>query len=173
MVAVSFVSLTFFADYRFDRFLVFINPNFDVQNKGYHLNQSLITIGKGGLLGVGFGKGEQKLGFLPEPVGDSIFAVIGEELGFIGMLFLIGLFFLFIFLSLFIAKKTNDKFASLYAIGLASWIGIQSFVNIASLSGIVPLTGVPLPFISYGGTSLAVLMTGVGILVNIAKKARV
>ena len=173
LIAVSFSLLTVFSDYRLDRFLVFINPNFDVQDKGYHLNQSLISIGKGGLLGVGFGKGEQKLGYLPEPVGDSIFAVIGEELGFVGMLFLIGLFFLFIFLSLTIAKKTNDKFASLYAIGLASWIGIQSFINIASLTGIVPLTGVPLPFISYGGTSLAVLMTGVGILVNITRKTKV
>lgn len=173
LVTVSFVSLTVFEDYRLDRFLVFINPNFDVQDRGYHLNQSLITIGKGGLLGVGFGKGEQKLGYLPEPVGDSIFAVVGEELGFIGMLFLLALFFFFVFLSLKIASKTNDKFASLYAIGLASWIGVQSFVNVASLTGIVPLTGVPLPFISYGGTSLAVLMTGVGILVNIAKKAKV
>ena len=169
LIVVSFSLLTVFSDYRFDRFLVFINPNFDVQDKGYHLNQSLITIGKGGFLGTGFGKGEQKLGFLPEPVGDSIFAVIGEELGFVGMIFLLALFLLFISLSFIIAKKTNDKFASLYAIGLASWVGIQSFVNIASLSGIVPLTGVPLPFISYGGTSLAVLMTGVGILVNIAK----
>ncbi|TSC90790.1 MAG: Uncharacterized protein G01um10142_224 [Parcubacteria group bacterium Gr01-1014_2] len=171
LIAVGFVSLTVFSDYRFNRLLVLINRNFDVQGAGYHLNQSLITIGKGGFLGVGFGKGEQKLGFLPEPVGDSIFAVIGEELGFVGMLFLIGLFFSLIFLSLTVAKRTNDKFASLYAIGLASWIGIQSFVNIASLSGLVPLTGVPLPFISYGGTSLAVLMTGVGILVNIAKFA--
>lgn len=172
LITVSFSLLTIFSDYRLDRFLVFINPNFDVQDKGYHLNQSLISIGKGGLLGVGFGKGEQKLGLLPEPVGDSIFAVIGEELGFVGMIFLLALFFLFIFISLFIAKKANDRFASLYAIGFASWIGIQSFVNIASLSGIVPLTGVPLPFISYGGTSLAVLMTGVGILVNIAQNTK-
>lgn len=173
LIIVGFSLLTAFSDYRIDRFLVFINPNFDVQDKGYHLNQSLITIGKGGLFGVGFGNGEQKLGFLPEAVGDSIFAVIGEELGFVGMAFLLVLFSLFIFLSLDIAKKTNDRFASLYAIGFASWIGVQSFINIASLSGIVPLTGVPLPFISYGGTSLAVLMMGVGILVNIAKKARV
>ena len=92
LIVVSFSLLTVFSDYRFDRFLVFINPNFDVQDKGYHLNQSLITIGKGGFLGTGFGKGEQKLGFLPEPVGDSIFAVIGEELGFVGMIFLLALF---------------------------------------------------------------------------------
>jgi cell division protein FtsW len=173
LIAVSFTLLTVFSEYRFNRFLVLINKDIDVQGIGYHLNQSLISIGKGGLLGVGFGKGEQKLGFLPEPVGDSIFAVIGEELGFVGMVFLLGLFLFIIFLSLKIAKKSSDRFASLYAIGFASWIGIQSFINIASLSGIIPLTGVPLPFISYGGTSMAVLMTGAGILANIAQKAKV
>ncbi len=171
LIAVAFALLIFFEPYRFDRVFVLLNPDFDVKGIGYHFNQSLIAIGKGGFLGSGFGQGEQKLGFLPEPVGDSIFAVIGEELGFIGMAAVLFMLLLFVTVSLKIAKRTGDKFASLYGAGLASWVGLQSFINIASLSGLAPLTGIPLPFISYGGTALAVLMLGVGILANINKKA--
>lgn len=171
LIVIGFALLTVFSPYRFSRIFVFLNPDFDVRGAGYHLNQSLIAIGKGGVLGSGFGKGEQKLGLLPEAVSDSIFAVIGEELGFVGMAAVLITLLLFVIASLKIARRTNDKFASLYAIGLASWIGIQSFVNIASLSGLAPLTGIPLPFISYGGTSLAALMTATGILVNVSRKA--
>ncbi|MEK7537000.1 MAG: putative peptidoglycan glycosyltransferase FtsW [Patescibacteria group bacterium] len=171
LIAVAFALLIFFEPYRFDRVFVLLNPDFDVKGIGYHFNQSLIAIGKGGFLGSGFGKGEQKLGFLPEPVGDSIFAVIGEELGFIGMTAVLFMLLFFVTISLKIAKRAGNKFASLYAVGLASWVGIQSFINVASLSGLAPLTGIPLPFISYGGTALAVLMLGVGILANIARKA--
>lgn len=171
LIAVSFTLLTVFSPYRFNRLFVFLNPDFDVQGVGYHLNQSLIAIGKGGVFGLGFGKGEQKLGFLPEPVGDSIFAVVGEELGFVGMISVLFLILFFVIVSLKIARNTRDKFASLFAVGLASWVGLQSFINIASLSGLIPLTGIPLPFVSYGGTSLAVLMAASGILVNIGKKA--
>ena len=171
LTGAAFALLIFFSPYRFERFFTFLNPDFDIRGIGYHLNQSLIAIGKGGFWGLGFGKGEQKLGFLPEPVGDSIFAVIGEELGFVGMISTILALLFFTLISFRIAKKTNDKFASLYAVGLASWVGIQSFINIASLSGLAPLTGIPLPFISYGGTSLAVLMLGTGILVNISRRA--
>ena len=170
LIAATFALLIFFSPYRFERFFTFLNPDFDIRGIGYHLNQSLIAIGKGGFFGLGFGKGEQKLGFLPEPVGDSIFAVIGEELGFIGMTLVLSLLLMFVLVSLKIARKTSDNFGYLYAVGLASWVGIQSFVNIASLSGLVPLTGIPLPFISYGGTSLVVLMTAAGILVNVSKK---
>lgn len=171
LIAVVFALLIFFSPYRFNRFFVFLNPDFDVKRVGYHLNQSLIAIGSGGLTGVGFGKGEQKLGVLPEPVGDSIFAVIGEELGFIGMFAVILSLLFFVILSFRIAKRTKDKFASLYAVGLGSWIGFQSFINIASLSGLTPLTGIPLPFISYGGTALAILMAASGILVNISRSS--
>ena len=170
LIGTIFALLIFFTPYRFDRFFTFLNPDFDIRGIGYHLNQSLIAIGKGGFWGLGFGKGEQKLGFLPEPVGDSIFAVIGEELGFIGMTLVLFLILMFVIVSLKVAREANDKFASLYAAGLASWVGIQSFINIASLIGLAPLTGIPLPFISYGGTSLAVLMLGAGILANIAKR---
>lgn len=171
LIAVGFSLIVVFSPYRFDRIFVFLNPDFDIRGVGYHLNQSLIAIGKGGFWGLGFGQGEQKLGFLPEPVSDSIFAVLAEELGFAGMILLVALLLTFVFVSFSAAKKTGDKFASLYAVGFGSWVGIQSFVNIASLSGLIPLTGIPLPFISYGGTSLAVLMAGAGVLVNISKKA--
>ena len=170
LIVIGFVLLIYLYPYGLNRLLVFLNPDLDTRGIGYHLNQSLIAIGKGGLLGVGFGQGEQKLGFLPEPVGDSIFAVIGEELGFAGMIFTVFLLLMFVVISLNIARKASNKFASLYAVGLASWVGIQSFVNIASLSGMIPLTGIPLPFISYGGTSLAILMTGAGILANISRR---
>ena len=171
LIVVAFALLTVFSPYRFNRLFVFLNPDFDVRGVGYHLNQSLIAIGKGGVFGSGFGKGEQKLGLLPEPVSDSIFAVIGEELGFVGMILVLFLLLMFVITLFKVARRTKDKFASLYAVGLASWVGLQSFVNIASLSGLMPLTGIPLPFISYGGTSLAVLMTATGILVNISKEA--
>lgn len=170
VVVVSFALMIVFSPYRFGRLFVFLNPDFDVRGVGYHLNQSLITIGKGGLLGLGFGKGEQKLGFLPEPVSDSIFAVIGEELGFVGMVAVAGLLLALVIFSFLVANKTKDKFASLFAVGFGSWIGLQSFINIASLSGLIPLTGIPLPFISYGGTALAVLMAAAGVVGNIAKK---
>ncbi len=172
LIVIGFSILIFFSPYRFNRLFTFINPDFDISGIGYHLNQSLIAIGKGGLTGLGFGKGEQKLGLLPEPASDSIFAVIGEELGFVGMIFTILMILFFLIISLKIAQRSKDKFASLFAVGLASWVGSQAFINIASLSGLLPLTGVPLPFISYGGTSLAVLMAGIGVLVNISKKVR-
>ena len=171
LIGLVFASLIFFSPYRFERFFTFLNPEFDIRGIGYHLNQSQIAIGKGGFAGLGFGKGEQKFGLLPEPVGDSIFAVVGEELGLVGMLSTILLLLFFVLSCFRLAKKTSDKFASLYAVGLGSWVGLQSFVNIASLSGLIPLTGVPLPFISYGGTALAVLMAASGILVNMSKKA--
>lgn len=170
LVAAALALLVFFSPYRFERLFTFLNPDFDVRGLGYHVNQSLIAIGKGGLFGLGFGRGEQKAGFLPEPVTDSIFAVIGEELGFVGMTAVIFMLFFFVLVCFRVAKKAKSEFASLYAIGLASWVGFQSFLNIASLSGLLPLTGVPLPFISYGGTALAVLMLASGILGNIAKK---
>lgn len=171
LIGTIFALLIFFSPYRFERFFTFLNPDFDVRGIGYHLNQSQLAIGKGGLFGLGFGRGEQKLGLLPEPVGDSIFAVLGEELGFVGMASVISVLLFFVLVSFRIAKTANDKFASLYAVGLGSWVGIQSFINIASLSGLAPLTGIPLPFISYGGTALVVLFAAAGVLVNVSKKA--
>ncbi|MBX4211728.1 MAG: putative lipid II flippase FtsW [Candidatus Yanofskybacteria bacterium] len=157
------------APYRIERVKSFLDPSRDPRGASYQVNQSLIAIGSGGVFGVGFGQSTQKLGFLPEAVGDSIFAVIGEELGLVGTLGTIGLF-LFMFWTLMkIARTTHDRFAKLYVVGVATWIMTQAFVNMAAISGIGPLTGIPLPFISYGGTALVAVMMSLGIVMNITK----
>lgn len=155
--------------YRMDRLMVFLHPETDPKGIGYQINQALLAIGSGGIFGVGLGKSLQKFNYLPEPVGDSIFAIIGEELGLIGALFLLTLFLVFILRGLKIAKNAPDVFSKFLAVGIVSWIFFQAFINISAISGLIPLTGVPLPFISYGGTSIAFLLTGVGILLNISK----
>lgn len=159
--------------YRMNRFLVFLHPELDPQGVGYQINQALLAIGSGGLFGVGLGHSMQKFNYLPEPVGDSIFAIIGEELGFIGVLVLIALFVVLAMRGLKIARNAPDNFSRLLSAGIVSWIFFQAFINIAAISGIIPLTGIPLPFISYGGTSIVFLMFGVGILLNISKHTRV
>lgn len=156
--------------YRLERVKSFLNTeNVNIQAEGFHRNQALIAIGSGGLFGIGFGKSTMKFKFLPEPIGDSIFAVIAEEFGFIGALVLITVFIILITRGFFIAKKSQDQFAKLMAVGLTSVIGIQAFIHIAAISGLTPLTGVPLPFISYGGTALAVFLTMSGVIVNISR----
>jgi cell division protein FtsW len=168
----AFGSMIVVAPYRLDRIKVFLNPSFDPRGASYQVNQSMIAIGSGGVFGVGFGKSTQKLGgFLPEPVGDSIFAVIAEELGLLGAGVLIALFLtLTVFLTQ-IARHTHDQFAKLYVMGIGTWIMSQAFINIAAVSGVGPLTGLPLPFVSYGGTAMISLLMGMGIVLNIAKKA--
>jgi len=156
--------------YRMSRFLVFLHPEFDPQGVGYQINQALLAIGSGGIFGVGLGHSLQKFNYLPEPVGDSIFAIIAEELGLVGALLLLFLFVFFVFRGLKIAKNAPDNFSRLVAAGIVSWIFFQAIINISAITGIVPLTGIPLPFISYGGTSIVFLMIGVGILLNISKK---
>ncbi len=159
--------------YRMSRFLVFLHPELDPRGVGYQINQALLAIGSGGFWGVGLGHSLQKFNYLPEPVGDSIFAIIGEELGFIGCIVLVALFVYVAVLGLRIAKNAPDRFSKLTAVGIVTWIIFQAFVNIAAISGIMPLTGVPLPFISYGGTSIIFLLVGMGILLNIAKHSEV
>jgi len=162
--------LVYLEPYRLNRVKAFLDPSIDPRGISYQINQSLIGIGSGGLFGVGYGNSTQKLGFLPEVVGDSIFAIIAEELGLVGALVTVGLFVFLIGILVKIAKLTGDSFARLYLLGLAAWIGGQAFLNIAAISGLTPLTGVPLPLISYGGTSAIVLLLGVGIALNISKK---
>jgi cell division protein FtsW len=159
-----------FESYRMDRFLVFLHPELDPRGIGYQINQALLAIGSGGIFGVGLGHSMQKFNYLPEPVGDSIFAIIGEELGLIGIFVLVGLFVSVAIIGLRIAKNAPDRFSQLAAVGITSWIIFQAFVNISAISGIIPLTGIPLPFISYGGTSLVFLMAGIGVLLNISKQ---
>ena len=159
--------------YRMDRLMIFINPQADSQGSGYQINQALLAIGSGGFFGRGLGHSLQKFNYLPEPVGDSIFAVLGEELGFVGCFVLIGLFVVLAMRGLKIAKGAPDNFSRLLAVGITAWIFFQAFINIAAISGLIPLTGIPLPFVSYGGTSIVFLMAGVGILMNISRYAKI
>lgn len=161
--------LIYLTPYRYERVMSYFNKEAKLQTANYQLEKSLIAIGSGGVSGIGFGKSTDKYTHLPEAIGDSIFAIIAEELGFIGSIFTISIFTILISRGLQIAKKSSDRFGYLTAFGLTSIIAIQVFVHIASVSGLIPLTGVPLPFISYGGTSLAVFLTMTGIIVNISK----
>lgn len=157
------------APYRLARFTVFLNPGFDPQGIGYQVTQAFIAIGSGGFWGTGFGRSLQKHNYLPEPMGDSIFAIFAEELGFVGVAVLIGLFGLFFWRGLWIAKRAPDVFGKLLSAGISISILSQAFINMASISGLLPLTGIPLPFVSFGGTSLVVTLTSIGILLNISK----
>ncbi len=154
--------------YRAQRVLTYLNPEQDASGSGYQLVQAKTAIGAGGLTGVGYGQSLVK-NRLPEPAGDSVFAVVGEEFGFIGTTILVLLFALLIIRMYILAQRIHDPFGRLLLIGFASTIGIQAFVNIGAMTGILPLTGTPLPFISYGGTNLAVFMTILGISVNISR----
>lgn len=166
-----FVVLFRLAPYRMERFKVFLNPEIDPLGSGYQLRQSLIAIGSGGITGLGLGMSHQKLGFLPHPLADSIFAVFAEETGFVGSLVLILLFLVFCWRGVEISKKSSNEFHQLMAIGITSWITLQTFWHIGALIGVLPLSGIPLPFISYGSSHLIVELVGVGILLNISKYA--
>jgi len=173
LAAIGISLLIYFTPYRLERVLTFLKPKTtDELSAGYHINQSLIAIGSGGWFGVGYGNSTTKLRYLPEPVGDSIFAVIAEELGFVGGGLLIAAFGVLVLRGLTLAKKAPDSFGRLLITGFVSLIGIQAFVNIAAVSGLIPFTGVPLPFISFGGTALAVFLTMSGIIVNVSRYRR-
>ena len=157
------------APYRLQRLLTFINPNYDTQGAGYQLKQALIAIGSGGLWGLGLGHSRQKFNYLPEVAADSIFAVIAEEWGWIVSVLLIITFLLIFIRGLRLAKYAPDAFAKFLTIGIVAWITIQAAVNIAAIIGLMPLTGLPLPFISLGGSNLAVVMMALAIVTNISK----
>ena len=157
------------APYRLSRLFIFFNPGSDPLGAGYQMNQASLAIGSGGFWGLGFGRSVQKYLYLPEPMGDSIFAVFSEEMGFIGAMALLAFFFFFYAKGLSIARRAPDVFGKLLAAGVATGIMSQAFVNMAAISGLMPLTGIPLPFISYGGTSLAMTLASVGILLNISR----
>lgn len=164
--------LIFTSDYRRERLLTFLGASENQGGSSYHIRQVLIALGSGGLWGVGLGQSRQKHLFLPESATDSVFAVIGEELGFVGA-FLIMLFLcLFIFKIFKIASRAPDEFSMLLAVGIGIWIAAQMFFNIASMVALTPLTGIPLPFFSYGGTSLTMLLISIGILLNISRYAK-
>lgn len=166
----ALILISYLSPYRWDRLMSFANPQENIETSSFHINQTLIAIGSGGLTGVGYGQSTTKILYLPEPIGDSIFAVIGEEFGFLGGLFLITAFLFLVLRGFLLSRKVNDRFGQLLLIGFSSLIGIQTFVHIGAISGLIPLTGTPLPYISYGGTALAVFMTISGIMVNISKQ---
>lgn len=165
----AFLIISYLTPYRWERIMSFVDPGSNTQTSSYQINQALIAIGSGGLSGVGFGKSTTKLRYLPQPIDDSIFAIISEELGFIGASILIFVFIALILRSFILSKKAPDEFGRMLLIGFGSLIAIQTFVHIGAISGLIPLTGVPLPYISYGGTALAIFMTISGIIVNISK----
>lgn len=169
--AALFILLAMIAPYRFERLMGFWNPEADPLGTGYQVTQASIAIGSGGFGGLGFGKSIQKYQYLPEPMGDSIFAIFAEEMGFLGAAALVALFFFFFLKGFSIAKKAPDVFGRLLASGISIGIMTQAFVNMAAISGILPLTGIPLPFVSFGSSSLVVTLASAGILMNISRYA--
>ncbi len=155
--------------FRINRIMAYIDPWADPTGSGWQTVQSLLALGSGGLSGVGLGSGGSKLFYLPARHTDFIFSVLGEELGFLGGIFVIVVFVLFFWRGMLIAVKMPDKFGSLLALGLICTMAIQAFINLGVVTGLLPVTGVTLPFISYGGTSLAVCLTMAGILLNLSR----
>jgi len=158
--------------YRRDRILSFLNPGANKSGSGYQVWQSLIGLGTGHVFGLGLGGGRSKWGSLPNAHTDFIFSVVGEELGLVGAVFLLGLFFALAWFGLRAATRAPDRFGSLLAVGITTWITSQALINVGAVIGVLPVTGIPLPFISFGGSSLIITMAAVGILLNIASHER-
>ncbi len=168
---IGFLVFVLSSTYRKNRVLAFLDPFADTQGYSYHIAQVLIAIGSGGFGGLGIGQSRQKFEYIPEVTTDSIFAVVGEELGFIGGICLIGLFVFLIYKGFKITQECDEPFGRLLAFGLTCWLGIQTIVNLGAMVSVFPLTGVPLPFISYGGSALLVNLVAVGILLNISSRS--
>jgi len=168
----GFLVLVKIAPYRIMRLRVLLGSIKDPMGTGYQIEQSLIAIGSGGILGLGLGTSIQRFRFIPQTMSDSIFAIFAEETGFVGSLVLIFLFLVLLWRGFRISKRSPDKFSQLFAIGISSWICIQAFINIGAMIGILPLTGIPLPFISYGGSHMVAELIGIGILLNISKSSK-
>lgn len=156
--------------YARDRILTFLNPTENVLTTSYQINQSLIAIGSGGLFGRGFGRSIQKFQYLPEPIGDSIFAVAAEEFGFIGSLLIVAIFVVFTLWGLRLATRALDRFGRILIVGITLLVVTGAFINISSMLGLIPLTGIPLIFISHGGSSLLFSLIGSGIILNVARQ---
>lgn len=169
----GFVFLIASAPYRMARITAFMDPWQDPLNSGFQIIQSLYAIGPGGLFGLGLGESRQKFFYLPEPQTDFIFAILSEELGFIGGSFVILLFALLLWRGIKIALGAPDLFGSFLAVGIISMIAIQVMINIGVVTGLMPVTGITLPFLSYGGSSLTIMLMAVGVLLNISRHARV
>ncbi|PLX28818.1 putative lipid II flippase FtsW [Candidatus Parcubacteria bacterium] len=170
---VAFILMIIAAPYRAERMMTFLHPELDPQGQGYHINQAFLAIGSGGVFGLGLGHSRQKFQYLPEVHADSIFAVAAEEFGIV----IIGLFLTLLVLitlrALRIAKHSPDSFGRLLVAGIVSWFVVQSLLNIGAMVGLLPLTGVPLPFVSHGGSALMIGMVGMGIIMNVSKYSSV
>jgi cell division protein FtsW len=158
--------------YRAARFMTFLHPELDPQGVGYHINQAFLAIGSGGLFGLGYGHSRQKFLYLPEVAGDSIFAIMAEEMGFIAVVLFICVIGALVWRCFKIASRTTDPFGMYLAVGIGSWIALQSFFNIASMCGLLPITGVTLPFVSYGSSALIALLMAAGIVVSISRVSK-
>jgi cell division protein FtsW len=165
----AFLFLILTSPYRQRRMLGFLDPFSDPQGYTYHIGQVLIAIGSGGLFGLGLGQSKQKFEFIPEVSTDSIFAIVGEEFGFFGAVLMISLFAFLIYRGFVIAGGVNNRYGSLLAYGIVFWLAVQTLVNLGAMVSVIPLTGVPLPFVSYGGSALLSNMLAIGILLNISK----
>lgn len=168
-----FAALVAVAPYRLMRVVAFLDPWKYPLNEGYHIIQSLYALGPGGLFGLGLGRSRQKFLYLPEPQTDFIFAILAEELGFIGGATILLLFVVLVWRGIHAAIRAPDAFGSLLATGIVGMIGVQVLINIGVVTGSMPVTGITLPLISYGGSSLVLMLTGIGILLNISRHARV
>ncbi|MFA5080689.1 MAG: putative peptidoglycan glycosyltransferase FtsW [Candidatus Paceibacterota bacterium] len=167
--AIAFFCFMVLSPYRLERWKTFLNPELDPKDKGYHISQALIAIGSGGIFGAGLGLGEQKFGFVPESISDSIFTIYAAETGFIGSIILIGLFGAFTYMAFQIARKHHDSFSKFIAVGIGSWISLQAFINIGAMTGLLPLSGTPLPFLTYGSSHIIFEFIACGLLLNISK----
>lgn len=157
------------APHRMERFRTFFNPEHGLAESSYHLHQALIAVGSGGLFGLGLGESVQVYGYLPEAANDSIFAIIGETFGLVGALTVLLLFVALVYRCLVIAQSTGDTFATYITLGIGTWIGVQALINIMAMIGIIPLTGITLPLVSYGGSSLLFVMLAMGVVTHISQ----
>ncbi len=161
-----------FAPYRLARLTTFLNPTTDPLGTSYHIRQVILGLGSGGVTGLGIGRSRQKYEYLPESTTDSIFAVVGEELGFVGGVFLILIFTYLISLLFKISTHAKNEFTTNLAGGIGAWIGVQVILNLAAMVALTPLTGIPLPLVSYGGSALIMLLTGIGVALSVAREER-
>jgi cell division protein FtsW len=159
-------------DYRMDRIFAFTSAEDDPSGLGFQTIQLLIALGSGGIEGLGLGVSRQKFFYIPGAHTDGIFAIIGEETGFIGAMIVITLFAYLVYRGFRVAMNARDEFGTYLAMGVICWIAFQSLINIGGITRTIPLTGIPLPFVSYGGSSLIMVMTGVGILLNVSRYSR-
>ena len=177
-IVISFLAIplgvyfAFSEEYRVKRILTFLDPFADPTDSGYQIVNSLYAIGSGGLFGKGIGQSVQKNLYIPEPHNDFIFSILAEELGFLGSITVLSLFLVLIWRGIRVAMYAQDTLGSLIAVGVTSLIAVQVIVNVAVVTSSIPATGMPLPFFSYGGSSLAFLLVGIGMLLNISRSAK-